>query len=298
MSFSFLRRVDQLPRLGLGVSTEFGAAGQPGSLDLNALAYADPAWASFLEVGIETARGLDRPTRAWAAQGLPATYHFLDLNLDHPEDLDPAWLEEVRGLARILRPAWICGDAGLWHFGPRERGHMILLPPILCAEGARLMAEGIVRLREATGLEVLPENPPGQIYLGDLPLLEFFARVCEEADTGMLLDCAHLAMYQRVAGRDALAGLDRFPMERVVEMHIAGGSELEVDGFPFVEDDHGPALLPETWEILEHVARRAPNLKAVVFECERNPLEAVRPHFARIASILRESALADRVAPT
>ena len=63
------------------------------------------------------------------------------------------------------------------------------------------MAEGIVRLRAATGREVLPENPPGAVYLGDLHLLDFFARVAERGDTGLLLDCAHLAIFQREGGR-------------------------------------------------------------------------------------------------
>ena len=73
-------------------------------------------------------------------------------------------------------------------------------------DAADAMADGIVRLREATGFEVLPENPPGQVYLGDLHLLDFFARVIERADTGMLLDCAHLAIYQRLRGRRRSTG--------------------------------------------------------------------------------------------
>jgi uncharacterized protein (UPF0276 family) len=291
----FPDRVHQLPVLGLGVSTEHGASDRPGSLDLNALCYAEPTFASFLEVGVETSKGLDRTARAWARHGLPATYHFLDLNLDHPEDFDPVWLQEVRAIAAELRPAWICGDAGLWHFGPRERGHMLLLPPILCRETAEEMAVGIRRLRNETGLEVLPENPPGQVYPGDLPLLDFFALLCESADTGMLLDCAHLAMYQRTRGADPLDGLDRFPLERVVEMHVAGGTESVREGYRFVDDDHRTTVLPETWTILEWVAPRTPNLKALAFECERNPIRECLPHFGRIAAILERSALAGKI---
>lgn len=292
---SFARRVERLPRLGLGVSTEFGAADAPAALDLNALSLAHPGWASFLEVGVETAKGLDRSTLAWAAHGLPTTYHFLDLNLDHPEDFDGAWLDQVRAIASILKPAWICGDAGLWHFGPRDRGHMLLLPPILSAETAAAMAAGIRHLRDESGLEVLPENPPGTVFLGDLDLLDFFAQVTAEADTGLLLDCAHLAIYQRARGRPPLAGLDRFPLERVVELHVAGGTEVVRDGFHFVEDDHRSTVLPDTWAVFEHVAVRTPELRAVVFECERNPLRECRPGFERIARVLGDSPLAAQV---
>ena len=77
------------------------------------------------------AKGLDADTERWVASGAPSTYHFLDLNLDEPEDFDALWLEELHALAAELRPAWLCGDAGLWHFGPRDRAHMLLLPPVL-----------------------------------------------------------------------------------------------------------------------------------------------------------------------
>ena len=284
---SFSARARALPRLGAG--------GAPGGLDPLALRRSHPRFAAFLEIGLETAKGLDGDAEAWLEAGLPTTYHFLDINLDEAEDFDRRWLAEVRAMVGRLDPAWLCGDAGLWHFGPRERGHMLLLPPVLSDEAARAMAEGIVRLREETGREVLPENPPGQVFLGDLHLLDFFARVCEYADTGMLLDAAHLAIFQRVMGHEAETGLDGFPLERVIEVHVAGASLREVppreggddEGtYTFVEDDHSVEVLPETWRIFERVAAGASELRAVVFECERNTLEATLPGFARIEATL------------
>lgn len=283
---AFLDRVAALPRLGIGVSTEYGAFDAPGGLDVAALRAEAPGWAAFLEAGVEVARGLDAPTRRWVAAGLPTTYHFLDVNLDEPEDLDPAWLDGLRALVAGLRPAWLCGDAGLWHFGPRDRGHMLLLPPVLTAEGADRLADGVAALRSATGLEVLPENPPGTAWLGDLHLLDFLARLAERADTGLLLDVAHLAIYQAATGRSPLDGLDGFPAERVVEVHVAGGRPATTDGWPWLEDTHSPEPVPATWAILDALAPRLVNLRAVVFECERNPLAAVRPGFAAIERAL------------
>jgi len=285
----FCARSERLPVLGLGVSTEYGASLAAGALDPAALRRARPDFGGFLEVGVEVARGLDAPARAWAAAGWPTTYHFLDINLDEPEDLDPAWLAGVRGCIELLRPAWLCGDAGLWHFGRRDRGQMLLLPPVLIAESVAPLAEGIRALREATGLEVLPENPPGSAFVGDLHLLEFFARVAEAADTGLLLDCAHLAMYQRLRGHAPLDGLDHLPWDRVIELHVAGGRERSEDGFQWVEDEHGVELLPDTWAIAEVALRRAGQLRAVVVECERNPLSAVLPLFTRVAAALPAS---------
>lgn len=285
----FLDRVAALPRLGLGVSTEYGARRQDGALDPLELRAAHPAYAGFLEVGVEVAKGLDADARAWAARGLPTTYHFLDINLDDPTDLDPAWLAAVRELAAVLRPAWLCGDAGLWHFGRRDRGHMLLLPPVLVVEAVAPMADGLRSLREATGLEVLPENPPGAAFVGDLHLLDFFARIADAADTGLLLDCAHLAMFQRARGHAPLTAFDGLPWDRVVELHVAGGQERDESGLAWVEDDHGTAVLPDTWQIAAEAARRATNLRAIVVECERNAIDAVLPLFARAGALLAAS---------
>lgn len=275
----FLTRVRALPTLGLGVSTEYGAAAAPGALDPRALRLAHGC-ADFLEVGVEISRGLDPAAVAWAAEGWPTTYHFLDVNLDDPADLDEGWLSGLRALTAQLRSAWLCGDAGLWHFGRRDRGHMLLLPPILIPEAIAPMAAGLRALRAATGLEVLPENPPGAAFVGPMHLLDFFGQLAEAADTGLLIDCAHLWMFQRARGLHPLEALDRLPLDRVIELHIAGGRPTEHAGLELIEDDHGIDVLPETWQIAEHIAARAPNLKAVIIECERNSIEAALPLYA------------------
>jgi uncharacterized protein (UPF0276 family) len=278
----FAERVAGLPTLGLGLSTEYGAR-RAGGLDPLALARQSPAQAAFLELGIEVEKGLDEDGRRWVAEGRATTYHFLDVNLDDPDDFDGAWLAAVRALVAEVRPAWLCGDAGLWHFGPRGRGQMLLLPPTLAPEVAEAMAMGIARLREETGREVLPENPPGQVFIGPMHMLDFFARLADAADTGVLLDLAHLAIFQRVRGHAPLTAFDGFPWERVVELHVAGGRLRDHKGLQWVDDDHGLAVLDDTWALLEAVIARAPNVRAVVFECERNTIAGVLPGLSRIA---------------
>lgn len=289
MPMAFFERLASLPYLGLGISTEYGAVHNPGALDPLVMHTRYPDYAAFLEVGVEVSRGVDQVAQQWVQQGLPSTYHFLDVNLDEPEDFDAGWLARLQALAARLKPAWLCGDAGLWHFGQRERGHMLLLPPIFTTTSAQDYAYGIRQLREMTGYEVLPENPPGQIFLGDLSMLEYFARLIDYADTGLLLDCAHLAIYQRLTGRLPLDGLDDFPLDRVIEIHVAGGTLRDHDGFAWVEDDHTPYILQDTWAIFTHVIERAPHVRAVVFECERQSLPAVLPGFRRLRRALSKT---------
>jgi uncharacterized protein len=281
---AFAERVAALPRLGVGISTEFGAART--GLDVLRLRDLHPELVSFLEVGCDLARGADLDARRWVHAGWPTTYHFLDVNLEEPEDLDPDWVRDATALARELGAAWMCGDAGLWHVGPRDRGHGTLMPPVLEEGSARALARSVRALREASGFEVLPENPPAHAWLGRMRLGDYFTLLAEEADCGILLDVAHLAIHQRALGLKPLDGLERFPLARVVEVHVAGGTPFESGGRTFVDDDHGTAVLPETWELLEAVLARATHLRALVVECERNPLADVVPLFERAARLV------------
>lgn len=280
---TFANQVQNLPRLGVGLSGEFNVAAK--GIDVSWLKEQYPALVHFYEYGGDLERGLDEGVRRWAAAGRPTTYHFLDINLEEQLDLDPHWIAQTKAFANEIKAAWLCGDAGRWHFGLRERGHGLLLPPILCRASARETAASIQQIEAETGLCVLPENPPAVIYLGDMHILDYFALVAEQADCGLLLDCAHLAIFQQTRGLAPLTALDNFPLDRVVEMHIAGGSFADVDGYSYIEDDHSPEPLAATWEILEYVIPRAKNLKAIVFECEHNAPEACLDNFAKLNAL-------------
>ncbi len=279
----FAEKVSRLPRLGVGLSGEFNIAAK--GMDVNWMKANYPNLIHFYEYGGDLERGLDEGVRRWAANGLPTTYHFLDINLEEKIDLDARWIAETKWMAQEINAAWLCGDAGRWHFAGRERGHGVLMPPILCRESAIETAESIAEIEAATGMTVLPENPPAVIYLGDLHILEYFALVAERADCGLLLDCAHLAIFQQTRNLPPLAGLDSFPLDRVVEIHVAGGAFAEVEGYAYIEDNHSPEPLPATWEIVEYVLPRAKNLKAIVFECEHNQPEECVPVFERLNSL-------------
>jgi uncharacterized protein (UPF0276 family) len=284
-------RRQKLPFLGLGVSTEYEAYLAKDALDLYQSRQEMPHCTAFLEIGLEVAKGLDAYSQRWISEQQPTICHFLDINLDEKEDFDQRWVKAFKAMIDQINPAWICGDAGLWHFGPRVEGQMLLLPPILSKDSAKELAEGICRLRELTQKEIIPENPPGHVFVGDMHLLDFFALVCDLADTGFLLDIAHLSIFQKLRGLTPITGLDGFPLDRIIEIHVAGGvNKSTADGsFHWIEDAHLPTLLPDSWEILSHIATDLTALKAIVFECERNPLAQCKPEMQRLHDFAKKN---------
>ncbi len=269
-----------LPRLGVGASTE---AGTRPSLDPVSFAVEHPGLIDFVEYGSDVDRGLDASIRGWVAQGGAATYHFLDVNLEEESDLDDHWLSGTRRAAEELGAPWICGDSGLWHFGPRDQGHGLLLPPILTRDSAEITARGVRHIREQIGKWVLPEHPPSLYFLGDLHILDYFRLVSELSEGPILLDLAHLAIFQRAIGASPTSALERVPFDSVVEIHVAGGGEVTTeDGFSYLEDDHRSVVHDDVWALAEAIIPRCPNLKAIVFECEHNPPDRVVSGFERL----------------
>jgi uncharacterized protein (UPF0276 family) len=274
------RTLDALPRFGVGISGEYGV--RP-SIDPTAFKEEHPDLVHVVEFGSDTDRGVDAAILRWADAGRPVTYHFLDVNFEEREDMDERWMDDTAAFARRIGSPWLCGDSGMWHFGPRDRGHGLLLPPVLTRESAERTADSVARLQAHTGLPVFPENPPSLYYLGDLHVLEYFALVSERAGCGLLLDAAHLAIFQKARGLDPCEGLDGWPLDRMIELHVAGGGEaVTPDGYRYLDDDHRAEVHADTWKIVEHVIPRAPRLKAVMYECEHNDPVATVETFERL----------------
>jgi hypothetical protein len=90
----------------------------------------------------------------------------------------------------------------------------------------------------------------------------FVAAVAERAQCGILLDL-HNIFANGLNGRQPVGEfLDQLPLERVWEMHIAGG--FEMDGFWL--DAHSGAIPDTLFAMARQVVPRLPNLKAIIFE--------------------------------
>jgi uncharacterized protein (UPF0276 family) len=189
-----------------------------------------------------------------------------------------AWAEQRRWAERLGAP-WtsehlsfndsIAGPAGF------------LLPPAQTQGGVAVAAANI-RARIAalgrpfafeTGVNYLPTAP------GEMPDGDFFAAVAEEADCLILLDLHNLWANAR-NGRDPVERvLAALPLERVVELHLAGG--MEKDGYWL--DAHSGPVPPALLDLAREFVAGLPNLGAVLFEISPQFADALGP-----AAFLRE----------
>jgi uncharacterized protein (UPF0276 family) len=91
---------------------------------------------------------------------------------------------------------------------------------------------------------------------------QFLNRLCGDTGCGLLLDVHNVYVNARNHGFDAARFVAELDLAHVVEVHVAGGNEL--DGTYL--DSHSGACPEPVWELLAQVAGAAPNLRAVTFE--------------------------------
>ncbi len=94
-----------------------------------------------------------------------------------------------------------------------------------------------------------------------------------EPDGVLLLDLHNLWCGAHNQGLDPVALLERWPLHRVKQLHIAGGSW---DG-DLRRDTHDGPVPDEVWQLLPDALARCPNLEVVVWERLRGTVEAVAP---------------------
>jgi uncharacterized protein (UPF0276 family) len=166
-------------------------------------------------------------------------------------ELGAPWTSEHLSILRVQGPR-----------GPEVCG--FLMPPLQTDSAVTLAARNI-RERAAT-LDLPFAFETGVNYFapreGEMRDGDFFAAVAEEADRGIVLDLANLWINQR-NGRARVADVvSRLPLERVWEVHLAGG---EVERGLWV-DAHSRGVDPDLVDFARDLMTELPNLGAIIFE--------------------------------
>ena len=175
---------------------------------------------------------------------------------------DRAQLDLLRDAVQCFRSPWVSDHLSFNQTPEFATG--FFLPPRQTLEGVATVTSSISDLRDALGARLAVET--GVNYLrprsDEFRDGEFVRRVAEAADCGLLLDL-HNAFTNALNGRQPLDEfLSDLPLERVWEIHLAGGMEL--DGFWL--DAHSGAIPDLLYPVAERLIPKLPNLGAIVFE--------------------------------
>jgi len=123
---------------------------------------------------------------------------------------------------------------------------------------------------------------------GDLSEAAFIGEVLSRTDCGLLLDLHNLYANALNHHYDPIEFLSSLPLERIHQVHIAGGH----DEGGYRIDSHAAPAPDAVWDLLEWLAGRAP-IRAAIVEWDRHlpPFEVIQGEARKARAILAGEAI-------
>ncbi len=203
---------------------------------------------NFIDTGGRPMHFLDQ-----VAERYPIVMHGVSLSVGSTDPIDFAFLDKLKALAKRVKARWL-GDHVCWTGVAGLNGHD-LYPVPYTEEGLRHMVSRVRTIQDYLGQPLVLENPSTYLTFAasSMPEEEFIARLAEDADCALLLDVNNVYVTCRNHDLDPLAYLDAIPLDRVVQIHLAG----HTDNGTHCIDTHDGRVVDAVWDLYARVMARA-----------------------------------------
>lgn len=201
----------------------------------------------------------------------PLIPHGVGLSIGSAHAIPEKKIEEIKWLCDLLDAPYYSEHFSLNNDEEEEFSIGHLSPIWHTDEELDIVVEKILLLQERLNRPIVLENITSSFDLpeSDYTETEFITKVCDRTSAGLLLDVTNVYINAYNRKKDPLEFLKAFPLERVVQMHLAGG-ELHHDWF---SDTHSQELSgpnEPVWQFFEYAVAHCSNLRAVIIERDQN----------------------------
>ncbi|WP_157252761.1 DUF692 domain-containing protein [Nonomuraea typhae] len=204
---------------------------------------------------------------AHLGEHFPLIPHGVGMSIGSDGPLDPAYVDEVARVADAVDAPWASDHLCFTREGDLDLG--TFTPVWRTRDKARQVAAKVRQVQERINRPFLLENIVYHLDLtAELTEAELITEILEHCDGGLLLDLNNVAVNARNLGFDPYAFLDAIPLERVVQVHLAGNVVRDELG-GVVLDSHDAPVGEEVFELLTYLASRQP-IRAVAIERDDN----------------------------
>ncbi|BFP51278.1 DUF692 domain-containing protein [Streptomyces griseus] len=193
--------------------------------------------------------------------------HGLEMSVGSEQPLDLAYVDGVATVADAVDAPWVSDHLCF----TREEGVELgtLTPVRRTMQRARHIAEKSKKIQDYLGRPFLLENISYYIDLpGELSEAEMLTEVLDRSGCGLLLDLTNIAVNARNHHFSAQDMLDSLPLERVVQVHLAGSAgRQDFEGLHL--DSHDGPISDEVFQLLARLVTRC-RPQAVMIERDDN----------------------------
>jgi uncharacterized protein len=203
-------------------------------------------WFEVLSENFMQTRGRPLEVLDRIAERYPLVMHGVSLSIGSTDPLDWDYLRELKALRERIGARWI-SDHLCWT-GVAGRNTHDLLPLPFTEEALLHTARRVRQVQDFLETPLVLENPSSYVELAGAPLTEweFLKGVVELGDAGILLDVNNVYVSAKNHGFDPEAYLLALPMQRVVQIHVAGHTDY---GTHAIDTHVGPVPEP-VWQLL------------------------------------------------
>lgn len=189
------------------------------------------------------------------------------------EPVEGRALERARGLVALYDPPWVAEHLQRVHTTAGDAFVDYVFPPVYSEDLLADYVRHARRLQEALGRPLILEPIPTYLHLGapGLGEIAFVERFLADSGCGLLLDVSHAWLSAHYAGQSPRDFVAALPLDRVVELHVAGVEDDPDLGGPWI----GTAVpTRELLDLLAFAAQRSPSLRAITFDAFSSALTA------------------------
>jgi hypothetical protein len=267
---------------GIGIGLRYDLAAELLERRPDAVSWVEIHPENYIDRGGRYQEMLELARRDW-----PVITHGLSTCLGAVEPFDGTYLRRLGGFLSELEIPWHSEHLCLG--GVDDRFFHDLLPLPFTEEAANIASQRLVEVRDAIATPLALENvsyyaPQGTDGLAEA---DFVVEVLERADANLLLDVNNIYVNSRNFGFDPIAYIDRIPIARVVQIHVAG-HHVRDDGLRI--DTHGEPVPDDVYELLDYALRKV-GAVPVLLERDNNipPLDELLAEVDTLWSIYRDA---------
>ncbi|MBY5835158.1 DUF692 domain-containing protein (plasmid) [Rhizobium leguminosarum] len=222
----------------------------------------------FFEVHAENYMGAGGPPHRYleaVADLYPLSLHGVGLSIGAARDLDREHLRRLRSLIDRYRPqsfsehlAWSTHDTGFLND---------LLPLPYTAETLARVVDHVDETQQWLGRQMLLENPSTYLLFSESTIdeVDFLTEIADRTGCRLLLDVNNVMVSAVNHRLDPVAYIDRFPIELVGEIHLAGYDEtVDSVGDRLLIDAHGSTVRTDVVELYRHTLFRSGPLPTLI----------------------------------
>ncbi len=218
----------------------------------------------------------------------PVTLHSVGLSLGSVDPLNRVYLEQLKLLAQRADATWISEHLCFTSIDGTFTHDLLPLP--YTEESLRHVVDRIGRVQDFFQSRILVENVSSYIHFTDsqIPEDEFLCAVAEQADCWLLVDVNNIYVNQINHGLNGNEYIDRLPLERIREIHLAGYE----DKGDYLLDTHNHAVSDPVWRLYKRLIRRRSDIPTLIeWDSDIPPFSILMDEAHKASAIVEEVGL-------